>query len=78
MSWLAKLNDDPLPWLLESDAANPGVRYFALRDLLERPADDTELRQAQADVMLSGPVRAVLERAGAGWLLGYAGRRVCA
>jgi len=60
MQWLAKLNDDPLPWLLEPDPANPGVRYFVLRDLLDRPADDAELRQAQADVMLTGPVRAIL------------------
>ena len=60
MNWLAKLNGDPLPWLLEPDPANPGVRYFALRDLLGRPADDPELRQAQADVMLTGPVRAIL------------------
>ena len=36
MNWLAKLNADPLPWLLEPDPANPGVRYFTLRDLLDR------------------------------------------
>ena len=61
MNWLAKLNDDPLPWLLEPDPANPGVRYFALRDLLDRPTDDPELRQAQAEVMLTGPIRAILD-----------------
>ena len=61
MNWLAKLNDDPLPWLLEPDPANPGVRYFTLRDLLDRPTDDLELRQAQADVMLTGPARAILD-----------------
>jgi hypothetical protein len=26
---------EPLPWLLGPDPANPGVRYFALRDLDE-------------------------------------------
>jgi hypothetical protein len=36
----AKLNADPLPWLLEPD--NPSVRYFALRDLVDRPDTDTE------------------------------------
>ncbi|NMB88094.1 MAG: nitrogen fixation protein NifH, partial [Chloroflexi bacterium] len=51
-----QLNDDPLPWLLEPDTANPGVRYFALRDLLGRPPEDPELRQAQAAVMATGPV----------------------
>ena len=61
MNWLAKLNGDPLPWLLEPDPANPGVRFFALCDLLDRPADDPELRQAQAEVMLTGPVRAILD-----------------
>ncbi|NMB90333.1 MAG: nitrogen fixation protein NifH, partial [Chloroflexi bacterium] len=38
------------------DTANPGVRYFALRDLLGRPPEDPELRQAQAAVMATGPV----------------------
>ena len=36
MDWLASLNGDPIPWLIEPDPANPGVRYFALRDLLDR------------------------------------------
>lgn len=42
------LNDDPLSWLLEPDPDNPGVRYFALRDLLGQPEDDPEVRQARA------------------------------
>ena len=42
MPWRAKLNADPLPWLLEPD--NPSVRYFALRDLLDRPETDAEVR----------------------------------
>jgi len=59
--WQSRLNADPLPWLLEADGANPGVRYFALRDLLDRPADDPELLAAQAEVMRSGPVPAILD-----------------
>jgi len=59
--WKDLLNADPLPWLLERDEANPGVRYFALRDLLDRPADDPELVAAQADVMRAGPVPAILD-----------------
>jgi hypothetical protein len=31
-SWQTKLSGDSLFWLLELDEANPGVRYFALRD----------------------------------------------
>ena len=56
----AQLKADPLPWLLEPDDANPGVRYFALRDLLDRPADDSELLAAGANVMRTGPVPAIL------------------
>lgn len=50
----------PLTWLLEPDPVNPGVRYFALRDLLDRPPDDEEVRQAQAAVMATGPVPQIL------------------
>ena len=41
-------------WLLEPDAANPGVRYFALRDLLGRPTGDPEVVAAQRAVMDGG------------------------
>jgi len=58
MPWRAKLSADPLPWLLEPD--NPSVRYFALRDLLDRPETDAELRAARAAIMDSEPVRAIL------------------
>ena len=36
MSWREQLRGDSLPWLLQTDA--PGVRYLALRDLLDLPA----------------------------------------
>ncbi len=61
------LHDNTLDWLLEPDAANPGVRYFALRDLLDQPADAPDLVAAQTAVMASGPVPAILaaqDRAG--------------
>ncbi len=56
-----ELNGDPLPWLLEVDPANPGVRLLALRDLLGRTRDDPQVRQAQAAVMTAGPVPAILD-----------------
>lgn len=59
-SWRSVLNGDPLPWLLEPDTAQPGVRYFALRDLLGHGMQDKEVREAQAAVMASGPVPAIL------------------
>jgi hypothetical protein len=60
-NWQDLLKADPLPWLLERDEANPGVRFFALRDLLNRPTDDPELVAAQAEVMRVGPVPAILD-----------------
>jgi hypothetical protein len=60
MSWLTQQTVAALAWLLEPDAANPAVRAFALRDLLDRHADDPELLAAQAAIMASGPVPAIL------------------
>ena len=58
MSWQAQLKGDPLPWLLEKD--DPGVRYVALRDLLDLPADSGELRAARKAAHQHGPIAAVL------------------
>lgn len=68
---------DSLEWLLEPDAANPGVRYFALTDLLGRSRSDPEVQAAQAAVMQSGPVPAILtaQQADGSWgkpIPGYA------
>ncbi len=60
MEWTDQLKTNPLAWLLEPDTVNPGVRYFALRDLLGRPADDPEVVAAQVDVMKTGPVPVIL------------------
>ncbi len=49
-----------LEWLLEEDVENPGVRYFALTDLLDRPANDPEVIAARRAVMERGPVPAIL------------------
>jgi hypothetical protein len=59
--WLSQLNADPLPWLLEEDFDNPGVRYFVLRDLLDRPMDDTGVQAAREAIMARGPVPAILD-----------------
>lgn len=58
--WMKRVNGDPLSWLLEHDAENPGVRYWALRDLLDLPADDEKVLEAQRAVMSSSPVPAIL------------------
>jgi hypothetical protein len=60
MTWHTRVHGDPLAWLCEPDAANPAVRYFALRDLLDRPPGDDEVRAARTAIMTSGPVSAIL------------------
>jgi hypothetical protein len=57
--WSQHMRGDPLPWLLEDD--NPSVRFFALRDLLRRPADDPALVSARSSIMGSRPVREILD-----------------
>ena len=59
--WRRRLNDDPLPWLLELDPENPGVRYFALRDLLDCSEEDPEVEAARSAIMATGPVPAILD-----------------
>ena len=51
--------DAVLDWLLEKD--DPGVRFFALRDLLGAPADDKDLRAAHRATVRHSPVRDILE-----------------
>ncbi len=58
--WMTRVNGEPLPWLLERDPAQPGVRYFALLQLLDRPPDDEQVIAARQAVMSSGPVPAIL------------------
>jgi hypothetical protein len=60
MEWLSAVHDDPLPWLLEEDALNPGVRFFALTELLDLPLDETQVITAREAVMANGVVPAIL------------------
>jgi hypothetical protein len=57
----AALKGDPLPWLLDDDPENPGVRYFTLSELMGLPPDDPEVVGARDAVMRSGPVPAILD-----------------
>jgi len=58
MSWKNQLRKDSVPWLLEPE--NPGVRYLALRDLLEIPADDPKLKSARQSAHKEGPIAKIL------------------
>lgn len=60
-NWETHLKADSLPWLLEPDSENPSIRYFALTDLLDRPADDLEVSAARRTVMTTGPVPIILD-----------------
>lgn len=58
MSWQDHLKGDSLSWLLETES--PGVRYLALRDLLDRPENDSELRAAREAAHKQGPIAIIL------------------
>lgn len=60
LPWLARIKSDPIPWLLEPDLINPGVRYFTLVDLLGAEPGCAEVRDARAEILRSGPVPAIL------------------
>jgi hypothetical protein len=61
MSWRDSLKGDALSWLREPDPINPAIRYFVLRDLLDRPADDPEVVAARSAIMTQGPVPVILD-----------------
>ncbi len=58
MTWQNDLQGDSLSWLLEEN--DPGVRYLAMRDLLELPPGDEELEKARRAAFTEGPIAAVL------------------
>ena len=58
MSWKNQLRSDSLPWLLESE--NPGVRYLALRNLLDLAPDDKKLKAARKSAHKEGPIAVIL------------------
>ena len=62
MSWTDVLKGYPLDWLLEP--SDPSVRFWSLQQLLDRPLDAPEVRDAQDAVMESHPVRAILTAQG--------------
>jgi hypothetical protein len=58
MSWQTQLRGDSVSWLLEPDS--PGVRYLALRDLMDLPAEDAKLKSARKLAHKEGPIAEVL------------------
>jgi hypothetical protein len=58
MSWKNQLRSDPLPWLLGSE--NSGVRYLAMRDLLDLSPDDKKLKTIRRSAHKEGPIAIIL------------------
>ena len=54
--WKKTLKADPTDWLLEPD--EPGVRYLALRDIVD--ADDKEIKAARTRAHREGPISVIL------------------
>lgn len=55
--WKKVLKADPTDWLLEPD--DPGVRYLALRDIVE--ADEDEIIAARRKAHREGPIARILD-----------------
>ncbi len=67
--WLARLAEDPLPWLLEEDS--PAVRHLALRRLVGKGVDDPEVAAARDAAMRTNPIAAILDaQSPEGWWAG--------
>ena len=56
--WRARLNGDPLPWLL--DAEEPAVRHRALQELLDLPPSHPDVVEARATAMNADPIATIL------------------
>jgi len=78
--WQAVLRADPVGWLLEAD--DPAVRHLALRQMLDRPADDPEVAACRRAAMAADPVASILaaqspdsywEKLGPGYATKYRG-----
>lgn len=58
MTWKEQLKGDTLSWLLEEN--EPGVRYLALRDLVEAAPQETGLVAAREKAHQEGPISKIL------------------
>jgi len=59
-NWQDFLSKSPIKWLLEKE--NPSVRYFALRDLLDKEETDSEVREARAAIPSSKVVSKIFSK----------------
>ncbi|MDD5288055.1 MAG: terpene cyclase/mutase family protein [Dehalococcoidales bacterium] len=59
-SWKSLLKADQTDWLMESN--NPSVRYFTLRDILDRGENNPDVVETRREIMTSGIVPRILEK----------------
>lgn len=60
LDWKSILTTDTANWLLEVE--NPSVRYFTLKDLLEKSEQDPEVQRAKLEIMRCGIVPDILRQ----------------
>jgi hypothetical protein len=60
VGWKSKLRADPIDWLLGED--NPSVRYYTLKELLNKPANDPDVKRARSEIMKVGAVPEILAK----------------
>lgn len=58
--WKSILKADPTEWLLKD--TNPSLRYYTLKDLLDRPEEDQAVQAAKLDIMQKGMVPDILAK----------------
>jgi hypothetical protein len=58
--WKCTLKSDPIPWLLEDD--NPSVRYYTLKDILDKSERYKDVREAKKLIMTLGLVPKILAK----------------
>ena len=56
--WKSILKANPVNWLLEKD--NPSVRYFTLTDILDKPDNAPEVKEAKREIMQIGVAPQIL------------------
>ena len=60
INWQKLLNGSPINWLLEE--TNPSVRYFTLRDILEKSENDPQVTAAQKAIPTSKIVAKIMSK----------------
>ena len=60
IEWSKIIKESPMNWLIDKN--NPSIRYFALRDILEKPENDLEVKEAKKAIPESAIVQKILQK----------------